>query len=130
MKLMMSIFQSQAKGLVCIVKKLLVMSEVSHGLILHQQFAINTQRGQKPPLRKANMDPRTKVIPAGSPVVIHYNNQDSRKVFLDYPHFFDPKDMEYSVLFKSWSVLKISKSIYSYEVNGWYIKDRKLMEVA
>jgi len=77
------------------------------------------------------MDPRTKVIPAGSPVVIHYNNnQDSRKVFLSYPHFFDPKDMEYSMLFKSWSVFKISKSIYSYEVNGWYIKDRKLMEVA
>ena len=76
------------------------------------------------------MDPRTKVIPAGSPVVIHYNNQDSREVFLDYPHFFDPKDMEYSVLFKSWSVLKISKSIYSYEVDPKYVKERKLMEVA
>jgi hypothetical protein len=77
------------------------------------------------------MDPRTKVIPTGSPVLIHYNNnQDSRKVFLDHPHFFDPKDMEYSMLFKSWSVTNISKSVYSYEVDPKYVKDRKLMEVA
>ena len=75
-------------------------------------------------------DPRTLVIPAGTPVRINYHKHNDRETFLDYPHFFEPKDLQYIEIFKTWTVINVSKSVYGYEVDPKYILNRELMEVA
>ena len=76
-----------------------------------------------------NTDPRTKVIPAGTPVQILYHNGPDRGVELSYPYFFEPEQLHASEIFNTVTVTGISKSIYGYEVDPKYIENRELMEV-
>jgi len=76
-----------------------------------------------------NTDPRTKVIPAGTPVRILYHDGPDNGVELDHPYFFEPEQLHASEIFNTVTVTGISKSIYGYETSPENIKDRKLMEI-
>ena len=59
-------------------------------------------------------DPRTLVLPSGSPIVVHYNDGSMNETTNDYPVFFRPSDLIESEFLGTYIRIK-SKSVFGYE---------------
>ena len=69
------------------------------------------------------MDPRNKVIPMGTPVIVYYFEGPPNETFMDHPYFFEDSKIQ-----GHWggkvAVAPISKSVDAYVVKPSDIKDR------
>ena len=75
-------------------------------------------------------DPRTHVVPAGSPVTVHYNDgRPPNHTRLDFPFFFNIFGKVYDVDENIVAIGNISKTVDAYEVENRYIQHRETEEV-
>ena len=72
-------------------------------------------------------DPRTLVLPSGSPIVVHYNDGSMNETKNDYPVFFRPSDLIESEYLGTYIQIK-SKSVFGYECKIENIIDRDKYE--
>ena len=68
-------------------------------------------------------DPRTLVLPSGSPITVHYNDGSINETTNDYPVFFKPSDLVESEFLGTYIRIK-SNSVFGYECNVNNIMNR------